>query len=239
MSHDETNGTDRRDVPPGRCARHGRGPERVLQRGGAGRPRQDAGPAQAEARQDRPRDHDARDGHRGLARARRPRAPDPAVVRQRRPHVRHRQGLRHRARLQEVVRAESPEVRKEIVLVTKDNPRAPKDMLAMLDQRLEALCDRLRRPLLHPRPGRRPQPRRRHQLRQEPGVQGDGRGDPEVGQGEVRRLLDPPPRPRRRSSRRRPRAGSSTRSCSSTPPGSTRTPRSTRRSTPATTRGSA
>ena len=34
---------------------------------------------------------------------------------------------------------QSPEVRKEIVLVTKDNPKAPKDMLAMLDQRLAAL----------------------------------------------------------------------------------------------------
>jgi predicted aldo/keto reductase-like oxidoreductase len=33
----------------------------------------------------------------------------------------------------------TPEVRKEIVLVTKDNPRAPKEMLAMLDKRLEAL----------------------------------------------------------------------------------------------------
>jgi predicted aldo/keto reductase-like oxidoreductase len=34
---------------------------------------------------------------------------------------------------------EFPEVRKQIVLVTKDNPKAPKDMLGMLDQRLEAL----------------------------------------------------------------------------------------------------
>ena len=33
----------------------------------------------------------------------------------------------------------TPEVRKEIVLVTKDNPLAPKEMLAMLDKRLEAL----------------------------------------------------------------------------------------------------
>jgi hypothetical protein len=33
----------------------------------------------------------------------------------------------------------TPEVRKEIVLVTKDNPREPKEMLAMLDKRLEAL----------------------------------------------------------------------------------------------------
>src|SRR5262249_26463469 len=35
---------------------------------------------------------------------------------------------------------QSPEVRKEIVLVTKDNPRRPKDLLAMLDRRLEALA---------------------------------------------------------------------------------------------------
>src|SRR4051812_41805977 len=34
---------------------------------------------------------------------------------------------------------ESPEVRKQIVLVTKDNPRAPREMLGMLDQRLKAL----------------------------------------------------------------------------------------------------
>jgi uncharacterized protein len=33
----------------------------------------------------------------------------------------------------------TPEVRKEIVLVTKDNPREPKEMLAMLDKRLAAL----------------------------------------------------------------------------------------------------
>ena len=34
---------------------------------------------------------------------------------------------------------QSPEVRKQIVLVTKDNPRAPKEMIGMLDHRLEAL----------------------------------------------------------------------------------------------------
>ncbi len=34
---------------------------------------------------------------------------------------------------------QSPEVRKQIVLVTKDNPREPKEMLAMLDRRLKAL----------------------------------------------------------------------------------------------------
>ena len=64
----------------------------------------------------------------------------------------------------------------------------------MLDQRLAALEDRLRRPVLHPRP-RRPRRRRRRRLAQEQGVQGDGRGDQEVGQGEVRRLLDATTRP--------------------------------------------
>ena len=34
---------------------------------------------------------------------------------------------------------QSPEVRKQIVLVTKDNPRTPKDLPGMLDHRLEAL----------------------------------------------------------------------------------------------------
>jgi predicted aldo/keto reductase-like oxidoreductase len=34
---------------------------------------------------------------------------------------------------------QSPEVRKSIVLVTKDMPRAPRDMMAMLDERLAAL----------------------------------------------------------------------------------------------------
>jgi uncharacterized protein len=33
----------------------------------------------------------------------------------------------------------SPEVRKEIILVTKDNPRAPRDLLTMIDARLKAL----------------------------------------------------------------------------------------------------
>jgi uncharacterized protein len=34
---------------------------------------------------------------------------------------------------------QSPEIRKQIVLVTKDNPNTPKEMLGMLDKRLEAL----------------------------------------------------------------------------------------------------
>ena len=44
----------------------------------------------------------------------------------------------------------APEVRKQIVLVTKDNPRTPKELLKMLDNRLDAARDRLRRLFLHP-----------------------------------------------------------------------------------------
>jgi aryl-alcohol dehydrogenase-like predicted oxidoreductase len=35
---------------------------------------------------------------------------------------------------------QAPEVRKQIILVTKDNPRAPREMIEMLDRRLEALA---------------------------------------------------------------------------------------------------
>ncbi len=35
---------------------------------------------------------------------------------------------------------QSPEVRKQIVLITKDNPKTPKDMISQLDKRLEALA---------------------------------------------------------------------------------------------------
>ena len=51
----------------------------------------------------------------------------------------------------------TPEVRKEIVLVTKDNPREPKEMLGDARQAAGGPVDRLCRLVLHPRPGRRPQ----------------------------------------------------------------------------------
>ena len=91
---------------------------------------------------------------------------------------------------------QAPEVRKQIFLVTKDSPARPAQMLAMLDQRLAALgTDYIDLFFIHGL-GDDHTPRRGHQLRQGPGVQGDGRGDPEVGQGQVRRLLDPPQGPR-------------------------------------------
>ena len=105
MSHDQTGGTDRRTfLQAGALAT-------AAALGATGHAEaQDAAreggrPPQAETRQDRHRDHDARDGHGRPPRAGRARAAAPAVLRQRRPHLRHRQGLRHRARLQAVVRA--------------------------------------------------------------------------------------------------------------------------------------
>ena len=81
--------------------------------------------------------------------------------------------------------------------------------------------DRLCRPVLRPRPGRH-QFRVRAAVAQEPGVQAGRRRDPQVGQGEVRRLLDPSPAQGLSCSRPRRRAGSSTRSCCRTTPGSPR-----------------
>ena len=89
-----------------------------------------------------------------------------------------------------------PEVRKELFLVTKDHPDTPSEMIKQLDERLAALQDRLRRSDLHPRRGR-PRHRDRGRVAQEQGIQGNRRGDPQVGQGEVRRLLDAPPAPAR------------------------------------------
>ena len=156
MAHDQTDRPDRRAFLQAGALATASALSATSGHGDARCPRQGDDTAQAKAGQDRPRDHHARDGHGGAPRARRPRTLDPAVLRQRRPHVRHRQDVRHRARLQEVVRAVTGGSQ-------GDRPghqgqsRAPKEMLAMLDKRLEALGDRLRRPVFHPRPGRRPQ----------------------------------------------------------------------------------
>ncbi len=134
---------------------------------------------------------------------------------------------------------QNPEVRKEIVLVTKDNPLAPKDMLAMLDRRLEALStDYIDLFFIHGLGDD-------HKRSTTPSTSSRARNSrrrPRRSASRARRsswAFRPTTGTAPRSSRRRPRGGSSTRSCSSTLPGSTRTPRSTRHSTPATRRGSA
>ena len=56
---------------------------------------------------------------------------------------------------------QAPEVRKQIVLVTKDEPRTPERDAQDGRPAAGGPGDRLRRPLLHPRPRRPAQPRRR------------------------------------------------------------------------------
>ena len=89
-----------------------------------------------------------------------------------------------------------PEVRKNIFLVTKDSPRDPSQMMGMLDQRLASLkTDYVDLFFIHAL-GDHHGADEAIAMRQEPGAQGGDRGDQEVGQGEVRRLLDPPQEPR-------------------------------------------
>ena len=116
-----------------------------------------------------------------------------------------------------------PEVRKEIFLVTKDHPNTPSAADHPARPAAGGARDRLRRPASSST-GSAAATATPRWMAQEPGVQGDDRGDQEVGQGQVRRLLVPRPQTAPSTSRRRPTAGSSTRSWSSTPPGSTRTP---------------
>ena len=133
---------------------------------------------------------------------------------------------------------QAPEVRKQIVLVTKDKPARPRRRCsAMLDQRLAALgTDYVDLFFIHGL-GDDHSARRRHRTSSRAR---NSRRRPRRSASRARRSSSasrPTTRTAPRSSRRRPRAGSSTRSCSSTPPGSTRTRRSTRRSTPATSKG--
>ena len=197
MSHDEDEPHRSPHVPPGRCAGHGRGPERwppAWRRRTP--PRKTAGAPQAEARQDRRRDHDARDGDRGPARARSPRPPAPALLRQRRPHLRHRQGSTAPSPASRSGSSRPPRSASRSSWSPRTSPTRPDEMLAMLDERLAALAtDYVDLFFIHGL-GDDHSLDEAIELRQEPGVQGDGRRDPQVGQGEVHRLLDPPPRPR-------------------------------------------
>ena len=79
--------------------------------------------------------------------------------------------------------------------------------------------DRLRRPDLHPRCGRSANTEHAGRVAGEPGVQGNRRGDPQVRQGEVRRLLDAPPATAGDLAECRSKGVSSTRSCCRIIPG--------------------
>ena len=135
---------------------------------------------------------------------------------------------------------ENPENRKEIFLVTKDEPaNDPQQLITLLDERLKALkTDYIDLVFIHAL-GDHHGTEQAVEMAQEAGsfketietIKKSGKAK-FVGFSTHHAT-------RRRSSRPRRKAAWSTRSCSSTPPGWTRTPRSTRPSTPATRRGSA
>ena len=134
---------------------------------------------------------------------------------------------------------QSPEVRKEIVLVTKDNPTRPERHAGDARQAargpgrpITSTCSSstawaTTTASTTPSTSSRARNSRRRPRRSA----SRARRSSSASRATTRTAP--------RSSRRRPTGASSTRSCSSTPPGSTRTRRSTRRSTPATRRGSA
>ena len=98
-----------------------------------------------------------------------------------------------------------PAVRKEVFLVTKDTPKTPSELPAMLDKRLRALgTDYVDLIFIHSFGDNHP-PGRRRRHAQGRGVPADGRGDQEVGQGPARGHLDPPQGPRRAAPGRRRR----------------------------------
>ena len=131
----------------------------------------------------------------------------------------------------------TPEVRKEIVLVTKDNPQ-PQEMLGMLDKRLAALStDYVDLFFIH---GLGDEHSLDDAINFVKSQEFKETADAIRKSGKAKFLgFSTHHRDRAKSSRRRPTGESSTRSCCSTPPGSTRTSRSTRRLTPATRRESA
>ena len=180
-------------VPPGRRPRHGLGPEPGPRPEGAGRPREGARRSPG-GRWARPASR-SRCSTRGPSGARASTAssgsPSPTASapstppRSTAPSPTSRSGS-----------TRPPRSASRSSWSPRTCPRTPSQMIEDGRPAAGDPGDRLHRPLLHPRPRRRPQPRRRHQPGQEPGVQGDGRGDPEVGQGQVHRLLDPPQGPR-------------------------------------------
>ncbi len=83
-----------------------------------------------------------------------------------------------------------PVPRKELFLVTKDQPNTPQTAHRATGRAAGGTPDRLRRLDLPPRPGR-PQLRPRDAMGHESGIQAGCRRDPRFRQGEVRWVLDP------------------------------------------------
>ena len=102
---------------------------------------------------------------------------------------------------------QSPEVRKDVFVVTKDLPRTPGEIMGKLEKRLAAMgTDYLDLFFVHSF-GDNHSLDEAISLREEPRVQGSGRRDPQVGQGAPGRHLDPSQRTGPRSFRLPPKAG--------------------------------
>ena len=159
------------------------------------------------------------------------------VLRQRRPHVRHRQDVRHRARLQEVVRAVPRGPQGDRPGHQGQSPRPEGHAGDARQAARGAGVDYVDLFFIH---GLGDDHKLDDAMNFVKGQEFKETAEAIRKSGKAKFVgFSSHHRNRARSSRRRPRAGSSTRSCSSTPPGSTRMPRSTRRSTPATRRASA
>ena len=225
MTHDETRPHRPPHVPPGRGARHGLGPEPGPRPEGAGRARRRGDPRWSRrGRWARPASR-SRCSTRGPSAGGSTRPHPPALLRQRRPRLRHRQGLRHRAELQEVVRAVARGPQADLPRHQgRAQDRRPDDRHASTSGWRPCGTDYIDLFFIHglgdhhiARRRRQPASRARSSRRR-----------PTRSGSRARRSSSasrPTTRTAPRSSRRRPRAGSSTRSCSSTPPGSTRTRR--------------
>ena len=191
MAHDETDRTDRRKfLQAGALATASAvslTPAVPAQQAG----RQDAHPPQAEARQDRRRDLDARSKGRCGAMTASSGSPTPTASASSTPP--------RSTAPSPISRSGSNRTRRS-ARRSSSSPRtcraAPKDMLKMVDERLAALgTDYIDLFFIHGLGDQRTR-RRIHQHGHEPGVQGNGRRDPQVGQGQVHRLLDPQQGPR-------------------------------------------
>ncbi len=131
-----------------------------------------------------------------------------------------------------------PEVRKQIFLVTKDTPRTPSQMLKMVDERLATLgTDYIDLFFIH---GFGDHHSLDDAINLVKSKEFKETAEAIRKSGKARFVgFSSHHKDRARSSRPPRKGGSWTRSCSSTPPGSTRIPPSTRHSTPAGRKGSA
>ena len=134
MAHDETDRTDRRKFLQAGALATASAVSLTPGPGRARAGRQDSRAPQAEAGQDRHRGFDARGGSGAGATNASSGSPMPTASGSSTPPSSTAPRRNFKKWFEQ-----DPKVRKEIVVVTKDMPRTPKDMLTMVDERLAAL----------------------------------------------------------------------------------------------------